>query len=428
MNINSIENAMLKIPSVTEVSIKTPPKIYEAFIYKWTNLITNKKYVGSHKGKVGDGYKDTSSNIEFKKDRASGKSKFKYEVLEYGDYEEIKNKERLILQKVDAAKSDEWYNKHNGSSGKQLYRSDKINELFHRIMTGDFEVQIESIDDVYQMDRLQIRDEALDTKHVRDIRDRLDDVAGNTDNCEPVLVYEKRNNGTDVVGNGNHTVEAVHQCKDAFQIPTMRIPKEVHSEYSNIELRAVSNMMNKKEKVVTKKAGWKDAVKHLISVYVNSGLEADDYVNMEWLSMMGYSMRQIRQTIIPNAQKAIEEKRLEAANLIFIKYDVNSPYHPQLLDTVDALKDSETFADKYSSSFIKLAEIQKKFRLAKKVKPKLKHIRIVVHHPDKIAADKWDSEVLLHQPEIDYWFLTHPDVESFEWVPMESEIENKLTS
>ena len=225
-------------------------------------------------------------------------------------------------------------------------------------MTGDFEVQIESIDDVYQMDRLQIRDEALDTKHVRDIRDRLDDVAGNTDNCEPVLVYEKRNNGTDVVGNGNHTVEAVHQCKDAFEIPTMRIPKEVHSEYSNIELRAVSNMMNKKEKVVTKKAGWKDAVKHLISVYVNSGLEADDYVNMEWLSMMGYSMRQIRQTIIPNAQKAIEEKRLEAANLIFIKYDVNSPYHPQLLDTVDALKDSETFADKYSSSFIKLAEIQ----------------------------------------------------------------------
>ena len=119
---------------------------------------------------------------------------------------------------------------------------------------------------------------------------------------------------------------------------------------------------------------------------------------------------------------------MEAANLIFIKYDVNSPYHPQLLDTVDALKDSETFADKYSSSFIKLAEIQKKFRLAKKVKPKLKHIRIVVHHPDKIAADKWHSEVLLHQPEIDYWFLTHPDVESFEWVPMESEIENKLTS
>ena len=76
MNINSIENAMLKIPSVTEVSIKTPPKIYEAFIYKWTNLMTNKKYVGSHKGKVGDGYKDTSSNIEFKAGSCVSKAKF----------------------------------------------------------------------------------------------------------------------------------------------------------------------------------------------------------------------------------------------------------------------------------------------------------------------------------------------------------------
>ena len=47
---------------------------------------------------------------------------------------------------------------------------------------------------------------------------------------------------------------------------------------------------------------------------------------------------------------------------------------------------------------------------------------------DKIAADKWNGEVLLHQPEIDYWFLTHSDVESFEWIVMDCVIENKLTS
>ena len=428
MNISVIEKQFLQIPSVEKVSIKEPPKSFEAFIYKWTNLENNKKYLGSRKGKPGDGYKDTSKNIEFKKDRANSKSEFKYEVLEYGDYEEIKNKERSILKKVDAAKSDDWYNNHNGSSGKQLYRPDKIKELYNRIQGGEFQVQIEPIHVVYEMDRLQTREEALDTKHVRDIRDRLDDVAGCIDDCDPVLVYEKRNKGKDVLGDGNHTTEAVHQSKDAFEIGTMRIPYEVHSEYSNIELRAVSNMMNKKEKVVTKKAGWRDAVKHLISVYVNSGLAADDSANMEWLNIMGYTKRSIRQTIIPNAEKAIAEKRLEIGNQIFIKYDVNSPYHSQMLDTVEVLKDSETFADKYSSNFIKLAEIQKKFRLAKKHKPNLKHIRIVVHHPDAIAADKWNSEVLLHQPEIDYWFLTHSDVESFEWIAMDCVIENKLTS
>ena len=61
MDINVIERQYLDIPSVTEVSIKEPPKSYEAFIYKWTNLVNNRKYIGSHKGKIGDGYKDTSS-------------------------------------------------------------------------------------------------------------------------------------------------------------------------------------------------------------------------------------------------------------------------------------------------------------------------------------------------------------------------------
>ena len=100
MNISVIEKQFLQIPSVEKVSIKEPPKSFEAFIYKWTKLNEpriNKKYLGSHAGKPGDGYKDTSSNIEFKKDRANSKSEFKYEVLEYGDYEEMKIKWKTII-------------------------------------------------------------------------------------------------------------------------------------------------------------------------------------------------------------------------------------------------------------------------------------------------------------------------------------------
>ena len=426
MQIETIERQMKKIPSVKEVNIKPIPKTYEAFIYKWTNLKNGRKYLGSHKGTVGDGYRDTSSNIDFKRDRANSKSEFKYEILEYGDWEQIKNKEPAILKSVKAKDEDEWYNKHNGSGGKQDYRQDKIKELFNQINSGVFPVQIEPIDNIYGLDKLQVREEQLDTSHVRDIKERLDDVAGNTDLCEPVLIYEARKKGADVIGNGNHTVTAVYQCKDAFDIPTMRLPFEVNNEYSNIELRAVSNLMNKKDDVVRKSVNTKDAEKHLISVYLNSDLPANHPSNIEWLDNMGFTKNQINRTIVPNAEDAIEEKRLELANQIFIKYDSNSPYYERLEDTVNELKDSETFAYAYSSEFVKLNEIQKKFRLAKQLKPKLKHIRIVIHHPKPSSVDKWKTDKLLHQDEIDYWFLTHPDVESFEWEVMDHLVENSL--
>ena len=115
MDIQTVERQLKKIPSVKEVNITPPPSDYEAFIYKWTNQNTGRKYLGSHKGTVGDGYKDTSSSIDFKRDRANSKSEFKYEILEYGDYEEIQNRETAILTEVKADKKKDWYNDHNGS-------------------------------------------------------------------------------------------------------------------------------------------------------------------------------------------------------------------------------------------------------------------------------------------------------------------------
>ena len=42
-------------------------KEYEAFVYRFTNLENDKKYVGYHKGTVGDGYWNSSTCDEFKK-------------------------------------------------------------------------------------------------------------------------------------------------------------------------------------------------------------------------------------------------------------------------------------------------------------------------------------------------------------------------
>ena len=428
MDIQTVERQLKKIPSVKEVNIAPPPSDYEAFIYKWTNQNTGRKYLGSHKGEIGDNYLDSSTSNQFKKDRASSQGNFKFEIIEYGDYEEIKTKETSILKKVNAAKSKDWYNKHNGGKGKQTYRIHKIKELIKGIQSGEFEVSIEPIDDIYPLAKLQVREEQLNTALVREIKERIDDKAGNTDLCEPILIYESRVKGKDVIGNGNHTVTGAYQSKHAVDIPVMRIPLEIHEEYSNIELRMVSNLMNKKDEVVREAASTKDAEKQLLAVYVNSGLPANDPSNIELLEEMGFTNNQIKKTIIPNATEAIEEKRLEMANQIFVKYDTNSPFHDRLQDTVDELKDSKTFSCSYSSEFVKLAEIQKKFRLAKQLKPNLKHIKIVIHHPKPSSVDKWKTDKLLHQDEINYWFLTHPDVDSFEWVIMPHLTENSLVN
>ena len=52
----------------------------------------------------------------------------------------------------------------------------------------------------------------------------------------------------------------------------------------------------------------------------------------------------------------------------------------------------------------------------------------MIHHPKPSSVDKWKTDKLLHQDEINYWFLTHPDVDSFEWVIMPHLTENSLVN
>ena len=127
LDLQTIIDNIMNIPSVVKVNIPEPPKEYEAFIYRWTNKSKNgKKYLGSHKGFVGDGYLDSSSNKDFKQDRADSSQEFIYEILEYGDYYEIVNRENKILLKADAENNDEYYNEHNGGTKAESYDMDKI--------------------------------------------------------------------------------------------------------------------------------------------------------------------------------------------------------------------------------------------------------------------------------------------------------------
>ena len=55
-------------------------------MYKWTNIINGKWYIGSHKGLSNDGYRHTSTVMEAAEQKY-GLENFTREILFIGDYE-----------------------------------------------------------------------------------------------------------------------------------------------------------------------------------------------------------------------------------------------------------------------------------------------------------------------------------------------------
>lgn len=83
----------------------------ESFVYCWTDHLTNKLYVGSHKGSTDDGYVCSSKYMmeEYNKRPQD----FTRQILAEGDYDDIRKFESKILQAVNAKMNEQFYNRHN---------------------------------------------------------------------------------------------------------------------------------------------------------------------------------------------------------------------------------------------------------------------------------------------------------------------------
>ena len=85
----------------------------EAFVYCWTNLDNNKKYIGYHKGDIDDGYICSSSSDMFWSDWES--CEWTRQIIASGSEKECVEFEKKLLFSIDI-KSDEWYNNARGGS------------------------------------------------------------------------------------------------------------------------------------------------------------------------------------------------------------------------------------------------------------------------------------------------------------------------
>lgn len=321
---NFIHDLPPSIKKLNTGSSGIPDTPYEAYLYKFTNAIDGRIYVGIHKGYVGDGYWHSSTDTEFKKIFSSADSELTLEILRYGSFKDMQLEEARILTKNNAKENPLFINKSNGSvSLKDLPPDiDAMRELVDEIRGGKYTIKKELIDDIYKLLRLQVRLEE-DKDHRREIKERIDDAGGNTDKCSPVIIYEKRGpRGEDVIGDGNHTIGGAKDSKHAVDVPVMRIPFEVHKHFSDSELIGVGNFLNEKPEIIKKPVSQEDAMKYIVGVVEESNVSPDAQFFKDYLSGCGFTRRKIG-IIIQKAKQEIEENAARLKNQVWIDYKLS---------------------------------------------------------------------------------------------------------
>lgn len=81
-----------------------------AFVYCWTDMLTNKIYIGSHKGTHDDGYICSSKSLL--KEYNKRPEDFSRKIIADGHEPDIRKLEAVILQSANAAHDEGYYNKH----------------------------------------------------------------------------------------------------------------------------------------------------------------------------------------------------------------------------------------------------------------------------------------------------------------------------
>lgn len=383
--------------NIVEQEIANPPASYEAYLYEYTNLTDEKSYVGIHKGSVDDAYNHSSTNKEFAKVFANSKSKLKFKVLEYGDYTTMQNTENRILKKANAMKNPMYYNLSNGFP--QYAEPDIENCLFinKQIDDGVFPVVKEDLQLHVSMSALQVRYQN-DPDLQKTIKQKIDDVRGCTDDCNPVLVWEGRGeNGEDMRGDGNHTVLGAGQSKHAVDIPVMRIPYAVHCDLTPEELRFIGNLRNKNPEIIKKAISESDGIKYILDMALKK-VPYNASSNVIALKEFGFTKSQI-QTILNKAKQNLDtQAEHSAAGRLFVNYKAKP--HSNELDAIVASHNRPDLGQcsmYFSSGAVRLERVLETLYANRGTCTKC---LIVIHHPTVADSKKWKTEVQPHHLKI----------------------------
>ena len=401
------------MPIISEKSV-LGSNSYEAYLYKFVNLVNLKTYIGVHKGSANDEYLHSSTNEEFKE--ALQQDDFSYEILEYGSYKEMCQREYVMLSEVDAKNNDDYYNLSNGFSQYREPDFEKVKDLFNQIKDGFYQRRKEPLTIHELMDYLQVRFQHHGD-HQRNIKECIDVANGDTENCFgkgkglTAIIFEGRGKkGTDLRIDGSHSVNAAVASKHATTISVIRIPFEVNSDFTEIEIRMLGNLLNKRDDIEKKSMSEKDGIKYIID-NVTSGIEWNSDINVKALKSFGFKGHKGKgkiKTILTKAKQVVDvqRNRLEKG-LLWIDYTA-MPHRNTLSDTEKFYSSQDGWCSmSMSSGYYRLDRIMQFLKTQNKLNPKIKSCMVIIHHPNTRTRDEWENGFYTEWKKIQDMFIAN---------------------
>ena len=331
---------MIQFPSsIKEKDLSNLKPDAEAIKYLITNLEDGKMYSGSHllyeRGVFPDTYWQSSRNPEFNDLFYSMKPIFKYEIVDSGDHNEMRQLESQTHKKEKVNSNPMYYNLAvAGGAYQEPVRGDFCKYLVKLINEGHFRItELKRVEDLNQLPKLQVRVEVPDTT---EIANKMRE-AGDARNADPVLIWEL---DEDTVGDGNRTLDAATKAK----IPLVSvdfIPKEVikENDITLDEMIRVGQLLNPKPEKESEPTDEETIIETLLGYEKKFKTPIKAKSNRDYITDLGYS-HQKASNIIATALERHSVEKINAEGKTCIKY--SGLKDKRIVDIVNGLQDDDT--------------------------------------------------------------------------------------
>ena len=376
---------------------------YEAYVYKITVNSTNKKYIGFHKLKDGDvigDYLHSSKCPIFLKDFSKGDNK--YEIIAKGTAIDMANLERDMLLEVDAKNNEEYYNKSNGGGmyTKTVGKNDII-KLYQQIMKGEFKIVMVEKSIILTLARYQTRVENTDMKHIQNLVDTMTDLHGDLTDFAPIIVlkgYGK--DGKDIVLDGNSRTEAASRVSVVVEMPVMYIEKEIWSQFNDVQLKILANLLNPQQEKAAKSGSHDDQVAWIVESYEKNQVPADAQENIVLLQSMNFKTKSIN-AIIKKAKDKITLNDKLPSGWIWKQWKL---FPTELDNILKNASDKDSIALHQSSGKFNLHKLQDMLKALAQSKSKKKYATVYITHPNHKTMQEWNTKWLPKvMDDIEFW-------------------------
>ena len=423
-NLLSNQNIENQIVASNGHNLPTKKVLYEGDVcwaYILYNIRNYKWYVGISTEHPND-YQTSSNNKELLS--AISKGEIVRCIFEVGsNFSQMKVLESDLIRDTNAVNDPNSYNLGPGIVAKDIIREpnlDKMSDIAKQILNDRslFGCKFHSIDlmnhkDVkndkgYFLDSsmlknlvsFQIREKTLNYDHGNTMIEKIDAALGQLKLIEEqsgqkflvIILRDIEYEGKiiDLIIGGNHTIYAIEKSKYGFELPVLDIPKNVHSDWTMEEIRALGEYLNPINSVVRLETSEEDLIKTCLEFANKFGPETDVIgKHLDKHGIVGKQRSRIKSNVTVKYKKQKEEQETPTN---FITYEDSNDKRIQTVVN-EKKKEEHTLVHPISSGKLSVGDVVQ--RLVKKVKDdkmNYKRIHLVVYHPTNTTKKNFDDQ------------------------------------